>query len=284
MVLKTAKKSGKRPMAVPTASKKTGVQQKIRLRRLLYVLPVLFIIGLVFAGVQISQLFAASSSFKLNAMEVQGLRLLDGQDILEASGLRVGDNIFDVDLEIVGRRLEELAWVKQALVVRKPPDRLIVSIVERRRLAWIELEQIYGIDRDGVLLPGRREAMESYRDLDLPVVRGLVNVQDSLKVGVVVADSALVQVLDWWQQANAFDAKFCMNVSEIQPLEEGCINLRLVGDGVEVRLPIDRVTERLSVLKRLMGRVYRECPEPAYIDLRFAGQVVVGSKNAERRS
>ena len=284
MVLKTAKKSGYRPMAVPTASKKTGVQQKIRLRRLLYALPVLFIIGLVFAGVQISQLFAASSSFKLNAMEVQGLRLLDGQDILEASGLRVGDNIFDVDLEIVGRRLEELAWVKQALVVRKPPDRLIVSIVERRRLAWIELEQIYGIDRDGVLLPGRREAMESYRDLDLPVVRGLVNVQDSLKVGVVVADSALVQVLDWWQQANAFDAKFCMNVSEIQPLEEGCINLRLVGDGVEVRLPIDRVTERLSVLKRLMGRVYRECPEPAYIDLRFAGQVVVGSKNAERRS
>ena len=284
MGFKIAKKSGKRPMAVPTTSKKTGVLQKIRLRRLLYVLPVLLIIGLVFASVQISQLFAASSSFKLNAMEVQGLRLLDGQDILEASGLQVGDNIFDVDLKTVGSRLEELPWVKQALVVRKPPDRLIVSIVERRRLAWIELGQIYGIDRDGVLLPGRGEAMESYRDLDLPVVRGVKSVQDSLDVGIVVVDSALVQVLDWWQQANAFDAEFCMNVSEIQPLEEGCINLRLVGDGVEVRLPVDRVTERLSVLKKLMGRIYRECPEPAYIDLRFAGQVVVGSKNAGRRS
>ena len=203
MSLKTAKKSGKRPMAVPTTSKKTGVLQKIRLRRLLYVLPVLLIIGLVFAGVQISQLFATSSSFKLKAMEVQGLRLLDGQDILEASGLQVGDNIFDVDLETVGSRLEEVPWVKQALVVRKPPDRLIVSIVERRRLAWIELGQIYGIDRDGVLLPGRGEAMESYRDLDLPVVRGVKSVQDSLDVGIVVVDSALVQVLDWWQQANA---------------------------------------------------------------------------------
>ncbi|MBN97676.1 MAG: hypothetical protein CME16_00300 [Gemmatimonadetes bacterium] len=284
MVFKKAKKSGKRPMAVPTTNKPTHILKKIRLRRMLYVLPVILIIGLVLAGLEISQLFAASSSFKLNAMEVQGLRLLNGQDVLAASGLQVGDNIFDVDLETVGSRLEELTWVKQALVVRKPPDRLIVSIVERRRLAWVEFGQIYGIDSDGVLLPGRGEAMESYRDLDLPVVRGVKCGLDSLKVGRVVADSVMFQMLAWWQQANAFDAEFCMNVSEIQPLEDGCISLRLVGDGVEVRLPIDQVGERLSVLKKLMGRVYRECPEPSYIDLRFAGQVVVGSKNAGRQS
>mgnify|MGYP001259725938 CR=1 FL=1 len=284
MVFKKAKKSGKRPMAVPTTNKQTHILKKIRLRRMLYVLPVILIIGLVLAGLEISQLFAASSSFKLNAMEVQGLRLLNGQDVLAASGLQVGDNIFDVDLETVGSRLEELTWVKQALVVRKPPDRLIVSIVERRRLAWVEFGQIYGIDSDGVLLPGRGEAMESYRDLDLPVVRGVKCGLDSLKVGRVVADSVMFQMLAWWQQANAFDAEFCMNVSEIQPLEDGCISLRLVGDGVEVRLPIDQVGERLSVLKKLMGRVYRECPEPSYIDLRFAGQVVVGSKNAGRQS
>lgn len=271
-------------MAVPTTNKQTHILKKIRLRRMLYVLPVILIIGLVLAGLEISQLFAASSSFKLNAMEVQGLRLLNGQDVLAASGLQVGDNIFDVDLETVGSRLEELTWVKQALVVRKPPDRLIVSIVERRRLAWVEFGQIYGIDSDGVLLPGRGEAMESYRDLDLPVVRGVKCGLDSLKVGRVVADSVMFQMLAWWQQANAFDAEFCMNVSEIQPLEDGCISLRLVGDGVEVRLPIDQVGERLSVLKKLMGRVYRECPEPSYIDLRFAGQVVVGSKNAGRQS
>ena len=284
MVFKKAKKSGKRPMAVPTTNKPTHILKKIRLRRMLYVLPVILIIGLVLAGLEISQLFAASSSFKLNAMEVQGLRLLNGQDVLAASGLQVGDNIFDVDLETVGSRLEELTWVKQALVVRKPPDRLIVSIVERRRLAWVEFGQIYGIDSDGVLLPGRGEAMESYRDLDLPVVRGVKCGLDSLKVGRVIADSVMFQMLAWWQQANAFDAEFCMNVSEIQPLEDGCISLRLVGDGVEVRLPIDQVGERLSVLKKLMGRVYRECPEPSYIDLRFAGQVVVGSKNAGRQS
>jgi cell division protein FtsQ len=284
MGLKKIKKSRNRPMAVPATDKKTGTTRKIRLRRLLYVLPAVFIVGLVLAGMHISKLFAESASFRLSAMEVQGLRLLDGQDILEASGLQVGDNIFDVDLEKVGDRLESLPWVKRALVVRKPPDRLIVSIVERQRLAWIELGEIYGIDRDGVLLPGRREAVESYRDLDLPVVRGVQSAQDSLRVGEAVVDSALVQLLDWWQQANAADAEFCMNVSEIQPLEDGCINLRLVGDGVEVRVPIDRVAERLRVLKKLMGRVYRECPEPAYIDLRFAGQVVVGSKKAGRRS
>ena len=274
--------SGKKSMAVPFTSKGKGKSRGIRLGRLVYALPVVVLGGLVFAGMKVSGHFSESSSFRLAALEVQGLHLLKGGDILAASGLQVGDNIFEVDLEKVGRRLESLPWVKQALVVRKPPDRLTVSIVERRRLAWIELEKIYGIDSEGVLLPGRREE-ESYRDLDLPVFRGIRG-QDSLDLGETVADSVVAQILEWWQKASAIDADFCLNVSEIQPLGDNSIRLRLVGDGLEVRLPVDRVRERLGILKKLMNRVYRECPEPAYIDLRYAGQVVVGSKSAERRT
>ena len=272
-------------MAVPaTGKRKSRSDRKFRLGRLIYALPVVLALGLVFAGLQIFQLFANSPSFKLAALEVQGLRLLQGRDILVASGLQVGDSIFEVDLEEVRGRLELLPWVKQALVVRKPPDRLIVSLVERRRLAWIELGEIYGIDNEGVLLPGRREAVESYRDLDLPVFSGLGSLQDSLRLGEAVKDSVLIQILRWWEQASNCDTEFCMNVSEIQPLEDNNIRLRLVGDGLEVRLPVDRVPDRIRVLKKLMRRVYLECPEPVYIDLRFAGQVIVGSKTIEQSS
>ena len=74
-----------------------------------------------------------------------------------------------------------------------------------------------------------------------------------------------------------------MNVSEIRPGADGGVRLLLVGDGLEVRLPDDRVKERLAVLRGSLARVYRECPDPAYIDLRFAGQVVVGSRSAARK-
>ena len=196
----------------------------------------------------------------------------------------MGDSIFEIDLALVGDRLADMPWVKEALVVRKPPDRLVVSIVERRRLAWIDVGEVYAVDREAVLLPARRRATESYRDLDLPIVKGVAVSRDSLRVGEAVHDSVLVELLGWWQQANAWDAEFCMNVSEVRPLEDGGVCLYLVGDGLEVRLPVDRVGERLTVLKQLMGRVYRECPEPSYVDLRFARQAVVGTRAAASRS
>ena len=129
-----------------------------------------------------------------------------------------------------------------------------------------------------MLLPGRREEQESVRDLDLPVIGGGECPGDSLYPGTAIDDSTLVLLLEWWRQASGADAEFCLNVSEIQPLARDGIRLRLVGDGLEVRLPADKAAERIRLLKKLMKRVYRECPEPAYIDMRFAGQVVVGSK------
>lgn len=273
-------------MAVPIGTKSAFISGRSRLCCLLCLFILLAVAGLMLVGGGISRVFAKSPGFTLTTLEVKGLRRLSGCDIRAASGLKVGHSIFEVDLRQVEDRIESLPWVKEAFVVRKPPDRLLVSIVERRRLAWIELGEIYGIDAEGVLLPAAGKSAESFKDLDLPVISGLSVSPDSLRIGSVVADSALVPILNWWRQASAYDAELCMNISEIQPFKmlpnSRNIRLLLVGDGLEVRLPADRVQERLGVLKNLMKRVYRECPEPAYIDLRYAGQVVVGSK--ERRS
>ena len=275
---KATRKSKKRPMVSTSGERQEGRSLRIRLGRLLFAAPLLAVAGLVWVSLQVPRLFTQSDSFRLNALEVEGLRVMSGRDILQASGLEVGDNIFAVDLGSVEECLERLPWVKTALVKRRPPNRLTIDIVERRRLAWVDLGEIYGIDPEGVLLPDDRGTREAYRDLDLPVINGLNCTPDSLYPGAVVADSTLGEILDWWRQASAADAEFCMNVSEIQPLTNRGIRLRLVGDGLEVRLPADKVAERVRVLKKMMKRVYRECPEPAYIDMRFAGQVVVGSK------
>ena len=231
----------------------------------------------------------AGEDFSLAALEVKGLRLLNGDDILEASGLAVGDNIFRVDLNAVALRLDSLVWVKRVRIERKPPDRLAVTILERQRFAWIELDgRILGVDAEGVLLPGAKLAREEREDLDLPVLRGGVNavtVLDSPAAmpGQVLADSSLAPVLAWWAQASALEPEFSRNVSEIRPLGDDAVRLLMVADGLEVRMPMDRVQERLGVLEELMGRVYRECPDPAYVDLRYEGQVVVGSGSPNRK-
>ena len=269
-------KSSKQPLTVAP----DGAETKRVLVHWPLIVALVLVMGSALAAYQVVNFLGQGDLFGLRALEVGGLRLLDGDDVLAASGLEVGTNIFAVDLEEVEQRLENVCWIERAMVMRKPPDRLAVEIVERQRLAWVELGATYGIARDGVLLPKDQAPGESFADLNLPVISGLAAVGDTLQFGATVSDSTLVGLLGWWDEATAADAEFCLNVSRLEPLPGACLRLQMVGDGLEIRLPLDRVERNLRTLRRLMPRVYRDYPDPAYIDLRYTGQVVVGSKEA----
>ena len=269
-------KSSKQPLTVVPG----GAETKRVLVHWPMIVALVLAMGSALAAYQVVNFLGQGDPFGLRALEVGGLRLLDGDDVLAASGLEVGTNIFAVDLEEVEQRLENVCWIERAMVMRKPPDRLAVEIVERQRSAWVELGATYGIARDGVLLPKDRAPGESFADLNLPVISGLAAVSDTLQFGATVSDSTLVGLLGWWDEATAADAEFCLNVSRLEPLPGACLRLQMVGDGLEIRLPLDSVERNLRTLRRLMPRVYRDYPDPAYIDLRYTGQVVVGSKEA----
>lgn len=219
---------------------------------------------------------AAEPQFRVAALEVRGLRLLSGDEILHSSGVQVGEALLDVDLDAVAARLDSLVWVKSVRIERKPPDRLVVHLQERRRLAWIEWQgRQYGIDADGVLLPPDRLLTEGIADLDLPVLR-VPSLGDSLRVGTVVADSTVQRLVAWWQSARKMAPELTGDISQVEPFSSDALRLRLVADNLEVRLPYDDEGRRLATLREILGRVYGECPNPAYIDLRFAGQAIVG--------
>ena len=238
--------------------------------------------GSAVAAYQVATHFGQASLFGLKAIEVNGLRQLNGKDIHVASGLVAGTNIFAVGLDEVAQRLETTPWIKQALVMRKPPDRIAVDIVEHRQVAWVDLGQMYGIASDGVLLPaGRAGDQPVAPPRNLPVISGLSVAGDSLHPGSAVPDSALLAILRWWEKATTADEEFCLNVASIQPMSGAGIRLRLVGDGPEFRLPANEAARQLRTIRKLMPRVHQNHPDPAYIDLRYAGQMVVGKKKAK---
>jgi cell division protein FtsQ len=221
---------------------------------------------------------ASSPQFRVAALEVRGLRLLSGEEILAASGVRVGDRLFDVDVDGVAQRLDSLVWVRSARVERKPPDRLVVHLEERRRVAWLEWRtRPYGIDADGVLLPADRLPTEGIVELDLPVLR-VPGLSDSLQLGEVVTDSSVTRLLNWWAQVEQVAPGLASEISQVEPFEADALRLRLVADNLEVRLPYDRQARRLATLREVLHRVYGDCPNPAYVDLRFDGQAVVGRR------
>jgi hypothetical protein len=166
-------------------------------------------------------------------------------------------------------------------VERKPPDRLVVHLQERRRALWFEVEgKLHGLDTDAVLLPPGRLPTEGIADLDLPVLRvpGFT-MADSLGLGQAVADSVVRRLVTWWTTARRVAPELAAEISQIGPLGEG-VQLRMIADDLEVRLPDGYVARRLAALREVLARVYGECPNPAYVDLRFAGQAVIGTSAA----
>ena len=233
---------------------------------------------LTLRGVQSSPL--DTSPFRVDVLEVRGLRLLYGELILAASGIEAGTELYDVDLDRLAQRLERLVWVRRARVVRRPPDRLIVHLEERRRIAWVDWRGVqYGLDREGILLPPERMPSESIGDLDLPVLRAtsLVAEGETVRPGRAVTDSTALRLLAWLRRACEQAPDLTPEISQVADLGASGMRLRMVADGLEVRIPHDRVGERLSILREVLKRVYRECPNPSYLDLRFAGQAVVGT-------
>lgn len=266
-----------------------------RRRRLRLGLGLLALIGAIGGGAlawgQGAQYLYACERFQLGALEVRGLHRLGGGEVLAATGLAEGDNIFCVDLDTLAARVDTMVWVRHARVGRRPPDRLLVTVEERRRVAWLELAgTLYGVDVDGVLLPARRLAQEEFADLDLPVLRlpalaaSADGDSDSLGPGSTLADSGLVELLNWWLAARQAKPEACASISEIEPLSDGGVRLFLVADGLEVRMPMAEAARHLDVLGELLDRVYRECPDAAYVDLRYAGQAVVGRRGTAARA
>ncbi len=231
-------------------------------------------------GLRGAQSTPMESPFRVDILEVRGLRLLHGEMILAASGIEAGAELFDIDPDRLAERLRRLVWVREARVVRRPPDRLIVHLEERRRTAWVDWQGVqYGLDPEGVLLPPERLPAEGIEDLDLPVlrVRSLVAGGDTVRAGKVVTDSTALRLLGWLREASEQTPDLAAEISQLSDLDGFSLGMRLVADGLEVRVPPDRVEERMAVLREVLKRVYREVPDPSYVDLRFAGQAVVGS-------
>ena len=124
--LKARRTHKKKPMAARPGERSAGGRRYIPLMA-----AVLGATALTWGAWQAEQSAIASPQFRVAALEVRGLRLLTGQEVLRSSGVQVGDGQFDVDLDAVARRLDSLVWVRTARVERKPPSWMVGSCPAR---------------------------------------------------------------------------------------------------------------------------------------------------------
>jgi cell division protein FtsQ len=125
------------------------VRQRVRRRRRQLAWSVVAVLA-VLGGTRL----VGSPLFGLSAVEVRGTSMLSVDDVVAASGLRVGQPYLSVDPAAVRRRLEQaLPRVGRAEVHRDYPSSLRITVVERTATASIAAGGRYWlVAPDGMVL------------------------------------------------------------------------------------------------------------------------------------
>lgn len=202
------------------------------------------------------------SHFAVRRVDVSGTRMLAPHEVLAASGIRSGQNVWNdpTDWESA---LRGHPVIEDARVSRRLPSTLLVRVRERQPAGLIDRGALQPVTADGTVLP----IDPARAPLDLPLLRtrGLAPpVARSL-----VAESGRLASLDPGLWAR---------VSEVHPAAPRGLALRVAESRAEVILPqgVDqlRLRQLRSTLDYLAGHVQRDSTAPVRVDLRWEDQIV----------
>ena len=216
-----------------------------------------------------AQMLLESGYFGVDQIRVeQQIRVSEG-DILDASDINIGDSLFDLELHMIGRKIEEHPWIAKAEVERSFPDQVVIRVEERQARAIIDLDYLYYVDRSGEVF----KMLESGDELDYPVITGIDRqylldhpnqTQDSL-------DLAL-SLMDQLEQRQLFNLD---DVSEIHfDQHEGLIMHTRIG-GVPVRMGKQNFYAKLNRLEAIYEDLEPRLLALKYIDLNVTDRVIV---------
>jgi cell division protein FtsQ len=198
---------------------------------------------------------ANAAGFKIAAVAVSGEKHLSREEVLAAAGVTGRASLLFFDVADARARLLTNPWIAEATVQKLLPDRIVISISERKPFAlWQRAGRVGVIAADGTVL----EPYVLRRYADLALVVG---------VGAEIRAREFLAMLD--RRPGLRD-----NVRASVLVAERRWNLRLK-NGVDVRLPefdVEQALDQLVVLERDSKLSSRDITA---IDLRLADRITV---------
>jgi cell division protein FtsQ len=236
---------------------------RARLRRLLGA--VLATIFTIMAGAGGLHWILTTHRFAVASVEVRGVSRVAPDQILAVAAIPRGTNIFRLNTMGVIGRVESLPEIRRADVVRELPNRVVISVEERRPFTLVHGGRLHWMDEEGRLLGASPEAVAP----PMPVISGLsaeelASMRTSPGPKARMAIGVIRALL---RSGNGLTAE----ISEIDmSRREGPVLYTV--DGVEVRLGTEDWDERLSRLEGVLAQIATQ--DVRTVDLRFRDQVV----------
>jgi len=269
----TKVKSNRRlkPQKPPRPPRDWSGVARVGLRALVGTICLVLIVG---GGGLMAKLLFDSDYFKVDQVRVETQGRIGKDELVALSDVRQGQNIFELDLSRIGRKIEENPWVKSAEVRRLFPRTVVIKIEERSPKAVINLDYLYYVDGEGDIF----KVLEVADSLDFPVITGLER-KDLLERPEEIHGrlKEMVALVDELIGRRIFGLG---DVSEIHLDQSGEIVLYTCAGGVPVRMGDGNYRAKLDRLERIYGDLKPRLRALKYIDLNVMDRIVVKVETA----
>ena len=227
----------------------------------------------VAAGFWVTDVVLHARMLTVQHVRVRGnVRLSEGDVQSLVDGIR-GENIFRVDFEPYRQRVLDSPWVSSVAMSRVLPSTIDLRVTERTPMAVARVgQQLLLVDDAGVIID---EYGAAYRDLDLPIVDGLVS--SPAGKGPLV-DHERVAVTAAFLTALTDRPDLSQRLSQVDVTNAHDIIVMFDHDPVWLHLGEDRFVERLNRYLELVPTLQERFVDIDYVDLRFGERVFVRSR------
>ncbi len=196
------------------------------------------------------------------AIEIAGAAHASRAEIERVFSIDLGRSVYLLPLSDRRETLRSVDWIKDASIARLWPNRVVVSVQERKPVAFLTLApaRFALIDEDGVILPPAEDRFT------LPVLTG-VRASDSIEARRDRVHRMLRLTTDLGDNVR--------NISEIDVSDRDNLKVTVPRDGHIMTLLLgDRdFARRYQVFLNHYGEIKRQRPNAATLDLRLDDRI-----------
>jgi len=217
--------------------------------------------------------FIFSSNFcSIEEVIIKGNDYLSEDEIFSKSQIKLGENIFKLDLKKSIDSLKQEPRIKEVEIKRVIPDKIIISLKERKAAAIVRIgEEYFSSTKEGIVLSKINRSEEGF---GLPLVLGLEI--DIIKIGEIIDKPEFRAALESINLVEVIlPKKFC----QVQILSPDDFMICNKDDTLKVRVNRpEAIINKENLLREALEEIERGKLLIEYIDIRFKDSLVIKLK------
>ncbi|MBF88211.1 MAG: hypothetical protein CMG75_00870 [Candidatus Marinimicrobia bacterium] len=214
--------------------------------------------------------------FNLKESEVRGNKILGQDEVRTLSEIPFAKSLKIINLETIQEQIEKHSYIKGSRVSRRFPNKIMIDIIEREPIAYINLPFFLVVDEEGFVMPLRHDEME----FEIPTLAGFNIDPELYPVGKKCLSLKTLEAIKYLKNLKEFFPTLFENLSELMVDNNDEYVIVLSDNPTRIHLGKSNILEQLALLKQFNNTIIglKSLNNYSYVDLRYKNQIIVREK------